>query len=199
MKGICFKEPLFHATIKGWKGQTRRIIDPQPYHDVVEVYGRFFNGVAYSEREIKPRYRVGEVIFLKEPYYTIPKDTPPFSESDRYLYAYGWEGDISPMWKNKLFMPMRAARHFIKITAVRAERLQDISNEDCMKEGIFSDALRCNFGLPNSNRTALDTILGKSFREAYAALIDKVNGRDTWDSNPVVWVYDYELHSNDKK
>lgn len=84
----------------------------------------------------------------------------------------------------------------IRITDVRVERLQDISDEDCIKEGIEKfDA----FGDPASYRfydRKKCIIYPKKWcvspREAYAALIDKVSGKGTWDSNPYVFVYDFE-------
>ena len=82
--------------------------------------------------------------------------------------------------------------HAIRITNIRIERLQDISEADCLKEGIwrgdnvgFEAATYWYHGLANS-----------SFRtpqEAYASLIDRISGKGTWKSNPYVFVYDFEL------
>jgi hypothetical protein len=125
-----------------------------------------------------------------------------------------------------MFMPEFLARNFIKITAVRCERLQDISSEDCLKEGIMTDedamlterndecCERCGgTGLYNSG--GLNGIIhdvdcnkcnekifycydlqGRPYQtpqQAYAALIDKINGKGTWQSNPFVWVYEFKL------
>lgn len=84
--------------------------------------------------------------------------------------------------------------HQIRITAVRVERLQDISDEDCLKEGISPMIVGCEYYV----FTLIDTEKGrfldyKTPREAYAALIDKVSGKGTWESNPYVFVYDFEL------
>ena len=90
-------------------------------------------------------------------------------------------------------MSARLARYFLRITARHGERLQDITAEGCRKEGIFSDALECNFGLPNIQCTALETVLGKSWRDAYASLIDFTYWEGTWKKNPYVWVYGFEF------
>ena len=85
----------------------------------------------------------------------------------------------------------------IKITNIRVERLQDISDEDCLRESVrlWEDA-DPEYKLNPLGK--LYEIAGrwdgyKSPREAFAALIDKVSGRGTWDSNPLVWVYKFEL------
>lgn len=82
--------------------------------------------------------------------------------------------------------------HFIRITNFRIERLQNISDEDCLKEGIIKwDAGQEDipfYSYKNSKKNDFDTP-----REAYAALIDKVSGKGTWESNPYAFVYDFKL------
>lgn len=97
-------------------------------------------------------------------------------------------------------MPSAAARHFIKITGVRAERLQDITEEDCFREGVFAcgtHVLPEPVGAVNIYDISRDKAYTKKEcftpRDAYADLIDSINGKGTWDSNPFVWVYDYKL------
>lgn len=229
MKGICFKEPLFLLTVQGIKTQTRRIIKPQPeeYLALAEE-GNYDNcDVSYTNKFTKadwiddscnffrPSYKVGETVYLKEPY----QHAVAF-EDDGYGYFYGTENieDFSKDFSwfknrteddknwikgrikhgekkmNKLFMPEVAARYFIKITAVRAERLQDISDADCIKEGING----CDYGgmqcvVYGLEKGLFFDELGSTPTKAYAALIDSINGKGTWDNNPFVWVYDYEL------
>jgi hypothetical protein len=199
MQGINFKEPLFHKVVSGEKTQTRRVINPQP-----DFISENFHWAKKNNGDvILPRYSVGEKLYLKEPYNRsyIPeigdKYDNPFQEAgdpkcwetiyqyDKYIYA-GAE------WKNKLFMPAKYARYFIEITGVRAERLQDISDEDCIKEGIIKiDSLstRKCYTLPESSNYA-------EFytpQQAYAALIDSISGKGTWEMNPFVWTYDFKL------
>ena len=81
--------------------------------------------------------------------------------------------------------------HQIRITGIKCERLQDISKEDCMKEGILGDVEYDKYevyGLFGNSDDGFDTP-----REAFASLIDKVSGRGTWDRNPWVVVYEFEL------
>lgn len=205
MKGICFKEPLFHLTVQGVKKQTRRIIQVPKGAVGIQVQTRAIDGAfwgcyALNENEgttnpkteqewvINPRYRVGETVYLKEPYY----EWDDWDAEDGQLsYKFDNPEKIVPFWENKLFMPQSAARYFIKITGVRAERLQDISDEDCLKEGIL---VELNLG----NSTEWFTYCNGTYsfdtpKEAYADLINEINGKRTWNSNPFVWVYDYDL------
>lgn len=186
MKGICFKEPLFRATIEGGKTQTRRIMEPQPDGNFngKNCFGVFQNSNFGNPVAVKPRYKVGEVLYLKEPYN---------DEASQYRTLYKFDNDVGNagkgFWKNKLFMSEEAARYFIRITGVRGERLQDISEEDCIKEGIRHDEAN-----PGYTGWYTGTLIRSTPQAAYAALIDQINGRGTWDSNSWVWVYDYELY-----
>lgn len=216
MKGICFIEPLFVKTVQGIKTQTRRIVvcPPNSYGGLQAHLkdGKIIRILALDENErsekkdgsewlIKPKYKVGDIIYLKEPYrfapdvdFIIYKFEYP---NGRYEYP-GCDKDNTPVkWQNKLFMSASDARYFIKITDVRAERLQDISDEDCIKEGIQTftkDEKVIKYGLDGWKWQDMP----KTPKEAYAALIDKINGKHTWDSNPYVWVYDYLLTEKPK-
>ena len=89
-----------------------------------------------------------------------------------------------------MFVAPSLMPHQIQITDVRVERLQDISDEDCLKEGIRK--------VVNENNIDVQYYVGhdacfETPREAFAHLIDKVSGKGTWNSNPYVWVYDFGL------
>ena len=84
--------------------------------------------------------------------------------------------------------------HHIEITGIKVERLQDISDEDCLKEGIYEDSGDDKF--PPSIFYEFEGNKDDGFdipREAFAALIDKVSGKGTWDSNPYVFCYEFVL------
>lgn len=224
MKGICFKEPLFHKVIEGTKTQTRRMITPQPeYSDRVGMiykglcYGIGFNNPKdayynFSNHSKAAKYKVGEKVYLKEPYILYQEEYQESKTSQsgiQYAYKFGNHlsieeitGKSDSKWKNKLFMPESAARYFIEITAVRVERLQDISDEDCMKEGIEVVRRAGHAGENNPSGLCFDISQKWDYQyscsesapwKAYAALINKINGKGTWEKNPWVWVYDFEL------
>jgi hypothetical protein len=200
MKGICFIEPLSIAVINGTKLHTRRIITPQP-NEILYLGGGRYGSVTSHDRGgmpnaydiIKPKYKVGEKVYLKEPYKVI---------DDVVFYKYGEHKDISGKgrWKNKLFMPADQARYFMEIIDVRCERLQDISDEDCIKEGIVYDGVstddngKVTFSwLKNGLGNKDGEFLYKEPQKAYADLIDSINGKGTWESNPYTWVYEFKL------
>ena len=194
---------LTQAVIEGRKTMTRRLI-PDEFFGLTwdtrgntlvyeNEYGDFID-VRHSKYT---RYKVGEVVAVAQRYSAIAAGHP---DVDTFLLQVAKAHKISiesvqdlAGWNNKMFTKAELMPHRIRITGIKCEWLQDISDDDCMKEGIFSDALEYNFGLPNIKRTYLETILGKSWREAFASLIDKVSGRGTWDLNPLVAAYEFEL------
>jgi hypothetical protein len=103
-----------------------------------------------------------------------------------------------------MFVKAEYMPYQIRITYFNAERLQNISDEDCLKEGIYYDkeggqSIGYPFAVP-FNYT-FDGAIGKNGkqlhwatpREAFMELIDRVSGKGTWDRNPIVWVYEFEL------
>ena len=97
-------------------------------------------------------------------------------------------GSTNAGWDNKMFVRADLMPHQIRITDVRVERLQDISDEDCIKEGVH-EATRVFpwYWIDGFNVTFNES------RAAFAHLINKVSGKDVWSQNPYVFVYDFEL------
>ena len=92
--------------------------------------------------------------------------------------------------------------HQIRITGIKCERLQDISDADCLKEGIFvneyfGNGKKCHHygfdGFFNGTEGWFARGWFDTPREAFAELIDKVSGKGTWKSNPWVVAYEFEL------
>ena len=151
----------------------------------------------------KPRYQVGELVAIAECYKNVYGKLPicegrPARPND---YSYDpvkiiGEGALKKGYRNKMFVRVDLMPHHIKITDVMAERLQDISEEDCLREGIFKRyhapiCLDC-FYIPNVPAYAKDYVFFTA-KEAFASLIDKICGKGTWESNPLVEVYTFEL------
>ena len=164
MKKIMFNDKflLTQAVLRGDKTQTRRIVkDGTPL-------GNFEETMKHAP------YKVGEIVAVAQCYLDI--GSPQFDK-----FGYDVLGNTNKMFVRTDLMP-----HHIRITDVKVERLQSISEEDALKEGICE--LAFDYYLPNGYE--------KSFsmpHEAFAYLIDKVSGKGTWESNPYVWVYDFEL------
>lgn len=124
-------------------------------------------------------YKVGEIVAIAQRYKEL------YPNADFEMVGNGFMTE-SAGWNNKMFVKANLMKKHIKITHIKVERLQDISEEDALKEGICE--LAFDYYLPNG--------YGKSFnrpREAFAYLIDMVSGKGTWESNPWVVAYSFEL------
>ena len=130
-------------------------------------------------------YAIGEEVAVAQSYKSIVEQDPDNDYGNYFVKQFRY----APGWTNKMFVHAELMPHRIRITNIRVERLQDISDEDCMKEGISFYNCGIDFGYK------VFGIRGtfSSAKEAFAALIDKVSGRGTWKRNPWVFVYEFEL------
>lgn len=181
MKKIMFNDKygLTEAVLSGRKTQTRRILPA----------GTPLG--SWRETERKSKYKIGEIVAVAQAYRDTWQHTGYMTEIEAKQCAG---------YSNKMFVRADLMPHHIRITNVRVERLQDISDEDCIAEGVELNPRQYEydgqkvyfvrnlghwrgFGCDNFNTP----------REAYAALIDRISGKGTWDSNPYVFVYEFEL------
>lgn len=172
MKRILFnrKLGLLDAVLKRHKTQTRRICLDQ------------INPTAN-----KSKWHIGDVVAISQPY----KDILSSAYCDKYEVD---KLTHTKGWSNAMFTKADLMPHHIKITSIKIERLQDISDEDCFKEGIYKG--QCG----SADTHFMDVYYYKGDiqpyctpRGAFAELIDKVSGKGTWESNPYVFVYEFEL------
>ena len=198
MKKIMFNDKygLTQAVLDGRKTQTRRIMKGKPLLPTDEIESA---GILGDEVQIIANG--GEsLITMKLPY----KHDEVVAVAQSYKSIYNEQGletiDMliqimknSAGWDNKMFVRADLMPHQIRITNVRIQRLQDISDEDCLKEGLEWDGTASQYYINYKKETGRKTFLGETSREAFANLIDKVSGKGTWESNPYVWVYDFEL------
>lgn len=207
MKKIIFNDKygLTQAVLDGRKTMTRRIIHAENIPDDPE-YGYAPNIDAccvFDEDDVvaKSQYDLVEVVAIAQSYETLANSGYLDKMMDGLLSMkkeYAGAG-----YKNKMFAKAELMPHHIKITNIEVERLQDISDEDCLREGVvkntigyYVDGLKCKDWEKESHIEMENGETLKLFptpREAFAALIDKVSGKGTWDSNPMVWVYEFEL------
>lgn len=173
MKKIMFNDRygLTKAVLEGRKTMTRRIVpDGTPLGD-------------WEETEKMSRFEVGEVVAVAQAYKDTCWTSPVLRLKDK------------PGWSNKMFVYAGLMPHQIRITNIRVERLQDISDEDCYREGIYKKTLcppgDIDYFYHSEPRSKWEVY--PSPREAFAGLIDKVSGKGTWESNPWVFVYEFEL------
>ncbi len=197
MKKIMFSDAfsLTKAVLSGRKTQTRRII-PQ---SVIDKYSMLEDPTIIDDA----RYNVGEVVFIAQSYKNIGLDPKtiiqiPIKES-KTAGVLQCEAQYSPGWTNKMFVRADLMPHYIRINDVWVERLQDISETDCLAEGVGVSKTDNRIGTPIS--IPFNYYIGKDEkgsryttpREAYAALIDKISGKGTFESNPFVFAYEFEL------
>ena len=210
MKGIMFNEHygLESATLNGIKTRTSRIVNfPKTRcgKDVCSYYVNRNNPFTKVDIElldadgdsiepsptVVPLYKLNEVVAIKQAY-NIALSIIDWCH--RGLYK------DEPGWNNKMFVRADLMPHHIKITNIDVQNLQDISYEDCLKEGIYKDwrldeeSKYSDEELPFfSWFSDEDVPTFETAQDAFASLIDKTCGKGTWDSNPLVWVYYYEL------
>ena len=132
-----------------------------------------------------PKYKVGEVVAVAQCYKSIGMN-PELALDDKDGIGFYTKTKFAPGWKNKMFVRADLMPHHIRITNVKTERLQAISDIDCMAEGI-------NYYEQEGFSWCTTGNLFNTPREAFAALIDKVSGKGVFQSNPYVFVYEFEL------
>ena len=188
MKKIMFNDKfcLTQAVLGGTKTMTRRLLK---------------NGTPlgnWEETEKHLPYKVGEVVAIAQPYKDIIECLPMYSDA-----ILGVDGiprkEFKAGWTNKMFVKADLLPHHIRITDVKVERLQDISDDEILREGIypqrFFNKVEYVFATKGKmNNTPVHW--QKTFltpREAFAALIDKISDKGTWENNPFVVAYSFEL------
>ena len=212
MKKIMFNDKygLTQAVLEGRKTQTRRMLNPTMFFQILETYEgwsnedisawkrscnrRFYEAQGDTLKQMldyalsSSRYKVGETIAIAQSYKDIHaeilREVGDWDLKKEFLQSKGYT--------NKMFVRAERMPHAIRITNIRVERLQDISEKDCLKEGIWRDD---NVGLEGTTYW-YHGLSNSSFRtpqEAYASLIDRISGKGTWATNPYVFVYDFEL------
>ena len=214
MKKIMFNDRygLTQAVLEGRKTQTRRLIKCRKTFKGEWVAG-FNIHIRPSDKkvvglpcmydadesefdggEILPKYNVGEVVAVAQSY----RDCGGINEEG----VPTWEiisqrvGGTNAGWDNKMFVRGDLMPHKIRINDVRVERLQNISDECCLKEGLEWDAKAQKYYAGYMKETEKKYWLGSTPREAFAHLINKVSRKDVWSENPYVFIYDFELINN---
>lgn len=225
VKSLIFSGESVRAIMAGTKTQTRRVMKPQPTQDVSTAYW-FWEGPRGADLCWMPDeepchlvehspYPVGGIARVKETFSLRESD-------DGWLVRYAdgtervarcdvdpWSDDSFEEWtkRNPIYMPAWASRLFLRITAVRAERLQDITEEDAIAEGIprIPDSeLVCHCGSYLDSHSFGD---GHSFtpmpehRHEFSLAWDRLNGkRSPWARNDWVWALTFErVESHDAR
>lgn len=199
MKRISFKDSgglhLTQAVLSGRKTMTRRAV-PEWVERNAMVYAvsqgedtriKDYFRLKFAHILGQSPYKVGDVVAVKRAYRDIPLIRFCFS------YHLSWLIRLAGWW-NKIFAKEGFMPHHIRITDVRVEQLQDISDEDCLDEGIIAELDIFVEEKPIYSYTFSGcNSWYNTPRDAFAALIDKVSGYLIWNSNPLVWAYSFEM------
>lgn len=196
-RGMIFNGEMVRAILDGRKTQTRRIVKLQPDEDGL---AKVTNGpwVDTSERNYRcPFGDVGDRIWVRETWAEAGASAPNLK-----LYRANYPEHVPSHYENvppaneirwtpSIHMPRWASRILLEITDVRVERLNAISEEDAMREGI--DADRLAESQDNYDCIADHNMTGRPTAKGYFSdLWQSIYGEESWKANPWVWVIDFK-------
>jgi hypothetical protein len=220
---ILFSTPMVQAILEGRKTQTRRTrglktLNEKPtlwelmrleLDPVLQIYKNFFlrkekklSGLFSLFRNIKtedfayskcPYGQPGDLLWVREKTIRNNNSNTYWPVADGYLKTADYEKTIP-----SIHMPKNAARIWLKVKDVRVERVNDISEEDAIEEGVEKVGLSHKFKHynPESNFTKKQLIEGCPLcftaKKSFETLWCKINGEQSWDANPWVWVITFE-------
>lgn len=220
IKPILFNTEMVRAILDGRKSCTRRLVKPQP--DEKHTYPLGFVTDSTEKKDVgcfgfgideyggsvqyaKPSYQPGDTMYVRETWY---------KGLERYIYRADYSDtekfyrdgkEIEMKWHPSIHMPKEAVRIWLKVTDVRVERLQDITEDGAWQEGTdcWDDACYADNGWhptfedPDSGGNC-DIIAG--FRKLWNSTIKKSDlDRYGWDANPYVWAISFERCEKPKK
>lgn len=213
-KPILFSTSMVQAILRGEKTQTRRIVKYSKKitnptigfsafadDNQFEVRGVHENG-QYGSSFFKMKYKVGDILWVRETWqHTEILNLHPTDENYGYVYkadGQPWDNYENWKWKPSIFMPKEACRIFLKIKNIRIERLEDITKEDAIKEGVekweqqgctrYKSYVKPMIGFWDTfNKTGVHPAIA-SFRSLWAS----INWFDSLNSNPWVFIYEFE-------
>lgn len=192
---ILFNTSMVQAILEGRKTQTRRLVKNRLTIEQAEFENGNRPNVTLSEPSLQhyidndcPYGQVGDLLWVRETFMDLSGTGVEHRDSEgklqRYAYAtdclsgsYSDElrKDFGLKWTPSIHMPRSASRILLEITNIRVERLNDISEADCLKEGVGSPILRdCK-------------------KPKFMQLWESINGADSWAVNPWVWVVEFKV------
>ena len=206
MKPILFSTPMVQAILDGRKTMTRRVMKDCTQFDIEESqllentgYNLTHNykmsiesvGIFSTKEKLLnwfvakySKYQVGDVLWVRETF-GITKDGETLCYKADFTETDVRVTNTIIKWKPSIFMPKEACRIFLRVTNVRVERLQDISEDDAQKEGVdplfdFTDVC------PETGNPCSD------FKTPFQELWNSINGKGAWEANPYVFVYEFK-------
>lgn len=213
---IIFGTPMIKAILENRKTQTRRTLNPQPDGGIhFEPFTP--HGVVNGKGEpLECRFgRKGDRLWVRETWNHSNHPDGSYEPDCHVFYRADYMDDplgadlekssdgIRRKWKCAIHMPRSASRILLEITNIRVERLQDITEEDAIAEGLKAitkdNGITIKYGIPDSDGLPGEDDLGWPWRDwnkspidAYRTLWESINGKESWSSNPYVWVIEFK-------
>ena len=217
---IPFTEVMVKALLQNLKIMTRRTNglkrvneNPDDWKIVVGDWSTngvlFFNKYGYSDR-MKPKFQIGDQLWVKETYTTLVPEHSVEPLKNKYIYKADFDTESEQKrkdfvaqgypykWITGRYMPKSAARIWLEVTGVKCERLQNISNEDAIAEGIIPISLSAS-NLVKQRQKYFDyskpkQLFGDDLDPfwSFNALWCSINGGESWNTNPWVFVYTFK-------
>lgn len=201
MKKVSFSDSfqLTKAAIEKRKTQFRVAVSPreldkiekfqEDYYDMTldylkgeELVSHYF----FCEKLGRLPYKVGETVAIAQSYQETWLANPSAYHNPYLLKAL-------PGWRNTSRVQAILMPHQICITNIRTERLQSISDEDCLKEGIRKVVNENGIDVQYYAGEGDNACCFEKPQEAFAYLMNKVSKKDIWRMNPFMFVYDFEV------
>ncbi len=214
MKKIMFDDNfgLTQSVLKGHKTMTRRIVSDRLLEnlDTDECLYTPDHGRTWEDFRLHTPYRIGETVAISQKYSELSWD---WAFYDRLCSMCERKPQYELAgWDNKMFVRANLMPRRVIIIDAKLERLQDISEEDCFKEGIVTcdypvyegvnlkEILHC-YTLSEWKDSIEDPWapndpsqwMADSPHAAFATLCTKMMGKKVWESNPYVIAYEYQL------
>ncbi|MGE6584440.1 morphogenetic protein [Raoultella planticola] len=215
-RGMIFNAEMVLAILDGRKTQTRRIMKVQPSEDFTpmnmalepDYKARWYTpGIVDKDGYLQPANKeafgvanenegyscpfgaVGDRIWVRETWARYNIDQDSHDMAYRATTPADWPGEGH--WRPSIHMPRWASRILLEITDVRVERLNSLSEEDAMREGI--DADRLAESQDNYDCIADHNMTGRPTAKGYFSdLWQSIYGSDSWNANPCVWVIEFK-------
>lgn len=214
LRPILFSTAMVQAILDGRKTQTRRVVKVQPRDDNQRwQLSRMLESTSksdkknegklhwvvmendYSIKEYDPRYFVcpygqpGDILWVRETWAPALGDICYKADYSEETLA---DEENKGIWKPSIHMPFAAARIFLRIKSVRVERLQDISEADAVAEGTTPAKIQIVAALFQT------TSARRCYRDGFKSIWQSINGAESWNANPWVWVVEFERISREE-
>ncbi|MCA2014410.1 hypothetical protein LCM17_23165 [Cereibacter sphaeroides] len=206
-KPIIFSGPMVRALLDGRKTQTRRLLKPQPivaFGGICEQDGIWWTCDSLTPLDaierLAVRHRIGDRLYVREAWRTAAAydDLPPIDlggeeairyEVDGHIQTWGWP-ESGPMgrYRHARFMPRWASRLTLIVTDVRVQRLQEISAQDTIAEGVWCETCEAMRQSACYERGCFASA------DAFRSLWNSLHGPEAWGANPWVAAVSFAVH-----